>query len=153
MTISRGWQRRQSPVFRFTLDSSFPPCHSSNVAKKMDRSKIQPKRSRFRHGMWFVFFLVCAVVFCFPPWIEHSNPAHSPSCKVDWFFSLNFHFWTYQPYGMANVMSNTGCTVVYYEQYKSLNYCIFGIEIAILGILALVLRYIIRQCEMPPKRQ
>ncbi len=119
----------------------------------MDRSKIQPKRSRFRYGMWFAFFLVCAVVFCFPPWIEHSNPSHPPSFTVDWFYSLNFHFWTYQPYGMANVMSHTGCTVVYYEQYKSLNYCIFGIEIAILGILALVLRYIIRQRGVPPKRQ
>ncbi len=54
---------------------------------------------------------------------------------------------------MANVMSDTGCNVVYYEQYKSLNYCIFGLEIGMLGILALILRYIIRQCGVPPKRQ
>ena len=47
---------------------------------------------------------------------------------------------------MMNLMDNTGyCRVVFYECYKGLNYCILGVEIVMLGVLALVLRNIIRQ--------
>jgi hypothetical protein len=103
---------------------------------------------RFRYRVWFAYFLICVAVYLFPPWIVSSMETYPTPFNVDWFFSSNFHFWTYQPVAMANVMDTTGyCTVVEFNKFKHLNYCALGIETVFLGLLALILSVIIRRHE------
>lgn len=61
---------------------------------------------------------------------------------------MDFHFWNYKPVTYANVMDTTGyCTMVTIKKYKHLNFYALGIETAILGITALLLRGFLRRHE------
>ena len=112
-----------------------------------------PRRSiehRFRCKVWFAFFLVCAVVLFFPPWIISDEESRPATFSPHWFTDSEFHFLAYQPpFGHMNAhfYGRNGCEkiAIPYSSYKHLNYYVLGFEVIGLGVLAGILRLVIRR--------
>ena len=114
----------------------------------MSPYKKQVISHRFRYRVWFGFLLVCAVVFCFPPWLVHYKSTYPTPFNVDWFFAFNFHFWTYAPVEYVHVSPVAGPHyMMEAKQFRHLNYCVLGIEIILLGLMGVILRGVIRRHE------
>ncbi len=104
----------------------------------------------FRCKVWFGFFLVCAAVFFFPPWIISEDASYPAPFRIYWLTHWDFHFLAYKPpYGWLtlNAYGPDGCEEIryIYSSYKHLNYYLLGIEVACLGVLAAVLHLVIRR--------
>ena len=113
----------------------------------MSKTRQRSVKHSFRRKVWLGFFLVCTAVLLFPPWIISPGEHYPTPFRVSWLTLWDFHFLAYQPPdGIKHVEDHSGfCTGFPFKEYKHLNYYLWGIEIAFLGVLATILHLIIRQ--------
>jgi hypothetical protein len=113
----------------------------------MSKHQRRSLEHTFRCKVWFGFFLLCAAVFFFPPWLVSSSESYPKPFRSYWLTHGNFHFLTYQPPDeIWHVMDKTGyCSGMAVRTHKHLNYSLLGVELAGLGLLASVLHFVIRK--------
>ncbi len=113
-------------------------------SKNMSKHTRRSIEHSFRCKVWFCFFLVCAAVFFFPPWIISEKRRLAPF-GAHWLTDWEFHFLAYQPpsgWEEIRAYGPNGCEEIHHSfpMYRHLDYHMLGIEFVSLGVIALILR-------------